>query len=94
MVWVTIFISPVRDEGGDVVQHFASFVDTTRHKEEENRLRFLLDELTHRTQDTLATVLAIAKQTLGRVVDKEAVNDFEGRILALSEAQSLQGRES
>ena len=94
MVWVTIFISPVRDEGGDVVQHFASFVDTTRHKEEEDRLRFLLDELTHRTQDTLATVLAISKQTLGRLADKEAVTDFEGRILALSEAQSLEGRES
>jgi hypothetical protein len=29
MFWAAIFISPVRDEGGEVVQHFASFVDLT-----------------------------------------------------------------
>ena len=94
MVWVTIFISPVRDEGGAVVQHFASFADITRHKEEEDRLCLLLDELRHRTQDTLATVLAIAKQTLGRSADKEVVDNFEGRILALSNVQDLLGRMS
>ena len=92
MVWVTVFISPVRDEGGDVVQHFASFADITRHKEEEDRLRFLLDALAHRTQDTLSAVLAIAKQTLGRSADEEAVDDFEERILALSKTQGLPGR--
>ena len=90
MVWVTIFISPVRDEGGDVVQHFASFVDITRHKKEEDRLRVLLDELTHRTQDTLSAVLAISKQTLGRLKDRKVVNDFEARILALSKTESRQ----
>jgi PAS domain S-box-containing protein len=58
--WASIYISPVRDEGGDVVQHFASFVDLTKHKQEKDRLRFLLDELNHRTQNTLATVQAIA----------------------------------
>ena len=30
--WAAIFISPVRDESGDVVQHFASFVDLTKQK--------------------------------------------------------------
>ena len=30
---------------GDVVQHFASFVDLSKHKDEEDRLRFLLGEL-------------------------------------------------
>ena len=90
----TIFVSPVRDEAGEIIQHFASFIDTTRHKKEEDRLRFLLDELNHRTQNTLATVLAIAKQTLGGVVDNEIADVFQGRILALSKAQSLLGRTS
>jgi PAS domain S-box-containing protein len=27
--WATVFIHPVRDEGGAIVQHFASFVDIT-----------------------------------------------------------------
>ncbi len=92
--WATIFVSPVRDPGGVVVQHFASFMDTTRHKNEEDRLRFLLDELNHRTQNTLATVLAIAKQTLASAADREMVGVFEGRVLALSKAQALLGRTS
>ena len=92
--WARIFISPVRDESGDVVQHFASFVDFTKQKQEEDRLRFLLDELNHRTQNTLATVQAIAVQTLCGAADKEVVDTFEGRILALSKAHSLLGREN
>ena len=27
--WAGLFISPVRDESGDIVQYFASFVDLT-----------------------------------------------------------------
>lgn len=48
--------------------------------------------MNHRTQNTLATVLAIAKQTLGGVVDEQIVNVYQGRILALSKAQALLGR--
>jgi PAS domain S-box-containing protein len=90
--WATVLISPVRDEADHIVQHFASFLDITRHKEEEDRLRFLLDELNHRTQNTLATVMGISTQTLHGVADQEVVKAFEGRILALSKAQSLLGR--
>jgi PAS domain S-box-containing protein len=91
MFWAAVFISPVRDKTGDVVEHFASFVDLTKHKQEKDRLRFLLDELNHRTQNTLATVQAIAVQTLRGAADKEAVAAFEGRILALSKAHGLLG---
>ena len=92
LFWATIFVSPVRDEAGKVVQHFASFVDLTRHKEKENRLRLLLDELNHRTQNTLATVMAIARQTLRGAADKAEVDAFLGRALALSKGHSLLGR--
>ena len=92
--WAVVFISPVRDKAGDIEQHFASFVDLTKHREEENHLRFLLDELNHRTQNTLATVLAIAGQTLRNATDREQVDAFEGRILALSKAHSLLGRQN
>jgi PAS domain S-box-containing protein len=90
--WAAVFVSPVRDKTGDVVQHFASFVDLTEHKQEGERLRSLLDELNHRTQNTLATVQAIARQTLRGAVDKKVVDVFEGRILALSKAHGLLGR--
>lgn len=89
--WAAIFISPVRDKGGHVVQHFVSFVDLSNHIHEEEHLRFLLAELNHRTQNTLATVLAIAVQTLRGAADKEMVEAFEGRILALSKVHSLLG---
>lgn len=92
--WASVFVGPVRDDGGDVVQHFASFVDLTRHRQEQERLRFLLGELNHRTQNTLATVLAIAGQTLRGMADEGLIDVFERRILALSKAHGLLGRES
>jgi PAS domain S-box-containing protein len=90
----SIFISSVRNNRGDVVQQFASFVDVTKHNREKDRLRLLLEELNHRTQNTLATVLAITRQTLRGMADEEVVDALEGRILALSKTHSLLGRES
>jgi PAS domain-containing protein len=34
-VWVRNFITPVRSREGEILQHFASFVDVTEHKKEE-----------------------------------------------------------
>jgi PAS domain S-box-containing protein len=92
-LWAATFIGPVRDSNGEMEQHFISFLDLTRHKEEEERLRLLLDELNHRTQNTLATVQSIAVQTLRGAADDAVVEVFEGRILALSRAHSLLGRD-
>ena len=89
--WASLFISPVRDDTGEVVQHFASFVDLTKHRQEQERLQYLLDELNHRTQNTLATVLAIAGQTLRGMAADDVIAAFEGRVLALSKTQSLLG---
>jgi hypothetical protein len=46
--WAAVFISPVRDAGGDTVQYFASLIDPTKHKEDEARSKMLIDELNHR----------------------------------------------
>ena len=46
--WSAILVSPVRDESGDVIQHFASFVDLTDHKQEQAQSRMLIGELNHR----------------------------------------------
>ena len=66
----------------------------TVRRQEERRLRLLLNELNHRTQNILATVQAIAIQTLSGVADAGAVEAFENRILALSEAHRLLGLEN
>jgi len=50
--WSAVFISPVRDAGGAIIQYFASFADLTKHKEDEVRSRMLIDELNHRVKNT------------------------------------------
>lgn len=40
-VWLLVFITPVRNKDGAVEQHFSSFVNITRQKEEEERLQAL-----------------------------------------------------
>lgn len=59
LFWSAVLISPVRDQSGDIVQHFASFVDLTDHKQEQAQSRMLIDELNHRVKNTLATVQSI-----------------------------------
>lgn len=51
--WAALFISPVRDGNGAVVQHFASFVDLTKHKQEQARSIVMIDELNHRVKNAL-----------------------------------------
>uniref|UniRef100_B0T6I8 histidine kinase n=1 Tax=Caulobacter sp. (strain K31) TaxID=366602 RepID=B0T6I8_CAUSK len=92
--WTAIVTNPVQDESGAIVQHFASFVDLTGKRREAEHLRFLLDELNHRTQNTLTSVLAIAAQTLRGKADKALVEAFEGRVLALAKAHTLLGRDN
>ena len=56
----------------------------------EQRQRLLINELNHRVKNTLATVQAIAFQTLkGDVSLAEARARFEARLMALSRAHSL-----
>ena len=73
--WATIFISPVRDVRGDVVQHFISLVDQTKHYEKQAQLRMLINELSHRVKNTLATVQSIASQALRNATDPEVTRN-------------------
>lgn len=93
--WAIIFVGPVFDEHGTIVQHFASFLDVTRRRGDEERMRAMLDELDHRVKNTLATVQALAAQSLnGSQVGEEVRAAFEGRLLALSNGHKLLARES
>jgi PAS domain S-box-containing protein len=88
--WSAILISPVRDESGDVVQHFASFVDLTDHKQEHAQSRMLIDELNQRVKNTLATVQSIVWQALRNTTDPEVIRESIGtRLSALSRSHDL-----
>jgi PAS domain S-box-containing protein len=92
--WTAVFISPVRDEGGDIVQYFASFVDLTRHKEDKAQSKMLIDELNHRVKNTLSTVQSIVWQTLRTPSDPMVMREsIESRLFALSRSHDLLTRE-
>jgi PAS domain S-box-containing protein len=93
--WAALFISPVRDESGDIVQYFASFVDLTKHKEEEAQSRMLIDELNHRVKNTLSTVQSIVWQALRTTSDPKGIREsIETRLFALSRSHDLLTREN
>jgi PAS domain S-box-containing protein len=93
--WASIFISPVRDERGEVVQHFVSLVDLTRHKQDNARGKMMIDELNHRVKNTLSTVQSIITEALRRPAEPAAIREaIESRILALSRSHDLLTRSS
>jgi PAS domain S-box-containing protein len=93
--WVAVFVSPVRDENGAVIQYFASFVDLTKHKEDEARSKMLIDELNHRVKNVLATVQSIVWQALRTSSDPKIIQQsIESRLVALSRSHDLLTREN
>ena len=93
--WVGLFISPVRDEHGKIVQYFVSFVDLSSLKDEQARSRVLIDELNHRVKNTLSVVQSIVWQALRSTSDpKVALQAIESRLFALSRSHDLLTREN
>jgi PAS domain S-box-containing protein len=93
--WASVFISPVRDESGAVVQHFISLVDLTTYKREQVQSKMLIDELNHRVKNTLSTVQSIAWQALRNSSDPAIIREsIESRLFALSCSHDLLTRES
>jgi PAS domain S-box-containing protein len=88
--WASVFISPVLDVSGNVIQHFVSLVDVTRHKQAQATARLLIEELNHRVKNTLATVMSIINQTFRRSSDAKEIRDaIEARVFALSRSHDL-----
>lgn len=93
--WSAVFISPVLDDRGDVVQYFASFVDLTKHKDDEAKSRLLIDELNHRVKNTLSTVQSIVWQAMRTASDHKVIQEaIESRLFALSRSHDLLTREN
>jgi PAS domain S-box-containing protein len=93
--WGALFVSPVRDQDGNVVQYFVSLVDLTKHKDQEAQSRLLIDELSHRVKNTLSTVQSIVRQALRFYTHpKEIQGAVESRLIALSRSHDLLAREN
>jgi PAS domain S-box-containing protein len=87
---VSLTVSPLRDRSGKVVGASKVGRDITERKRAEKLQRILTDELSHRVKNTLATVQAIASQSLARARSpNDFVSSFGGRLQALANAHSL-----
>src|SRR5690606_21157774 len=87
---MSLTVSPMLDRAGNVVGASKIGRDVTERKRNEQLKRLLLDELNHRVKNTLATVQAIAGQSLSLASNpKEFVSSFNGRIQALARAHDL-----
>ena len=90
----TIFVSPVKDKSGKLIERFVSLVDTTRYEQAREHAAMLIDELNHRVKNTLATVQSIVTQAVRNSSDPQTVREsIETRIAALSRSHDLLGRE-
>ena len=63
---ISLTVSPVRDRSGRLVGASKVARDVTERKQAEALQRLLMEELSHRVKNTLASVQAIASQSLRR----------------------------
>jgi two-component sensor histidine kinase len=74
-----LMIEALRDEQGAIVGTTSVAVDISERKANEDQLRLLLRELTHRCKNLLAVTQAIARQTAART---RSIDDFLARFSA------------
>jgi two-component sensor histidine kinase len=85
--WLAYRLFPLGDGMGIVFRDVTDFKNAEAHRE------LLINELNHRVKNTLTMVQAIATQTF-KGVDAGAREDFEQRLLTLSNVHSLLTDES
>lgn len=89
--WNRLYISPVRDDAGDLIYFFASQLDVTaerRARELEAAEHVLLREIEHRAKNSLALVQGIVRLSRAASVD-EFAELVQGRVDALSNAHVI-----
>ncbi|WP_414087767.1 PAS domain S-box protein [Rhizobium sp. BR 314] len=90
LVDVLLSVSPIYDTYGRIVGASKIAHDISAKKEAEHLQSVLVGELNHRVKNVLATVMAIARQTLGREdVSKTSVETFEARLASMARAHDL-----
>ncbi|MGE6784483.1 response regulator [Ensifer adhaerens] len=91
--WAHSRAIPVLGSDDEIVEWFGAARDITARKRSEETQRLLLSELSHRVKNMLATVQAIANQTLRSAKDPAAfVESFSGRLQSMSRMHTLLSR--
>jgi two-component sensor histidine kinase len=85
-----LMIEPLRDDQDHILGTTSVAVDVSERKANEDQLRLLLRELTHRCKNLLAVIHAIARQTASRTRSVEDFLDrFSARLVAIGASHDL-----
>lgn len=88
LIDVSLSVSPIMNRAGRVVGASKIARDISERKRAQERYKLLLGEMKHRIKNTLATVQAIASQTMKSASPDER-NAFNARLQALGRAHDL-----
>jgi PAS domain S-box-containing protein len=84
------YSSVLRDSTGRPITLNVQILDVTERRQAAETQRLLVGELNHRVKNTLATVQAIATQTLRHTLNPEQFSQtFSGRIQSLARANAM-----
>jgi PAS domain S-box-containing protein len=87
--WFLTRATPVRDDQGRVTAWFGSTTDIHDRRQAEDRQRRLTSELSHRVKNILSVVQVLASRSGAKAASvAECIEMFQGRLQALSAAQS------
>ena len=88
--WYDLHVEPNLKPDGSVSGITCASIDITHRKRNEEQMRLVMRELTHRTKNLLTVVIAIARQTSTQATTVETfVPALIARLRALSAAQDL-----
>jgi PAS domain S-box-containing protein len=85
---ISLTVSPIKAPDGTIIGASKIARDITERKQAEQRQQLLVGEVKHRIKNLLATVQAIARQTL-KGAPAEEREAFVARLMALANAQDL-----
>jgi PAS domain S-box-containing protein len=88
--WFLSRAVPIRNAAGEIMRWFGTNTDITEQRKADETQRMLTSELSHRVKNMLATVQAIATQTLRHSQNPaQFVTSFGGRIQSMSRMHSM-----
>lgn len=89
-VFVSLTVSPIRNQRGEVVGASKIARDITQTKESERRIRMLLREINHRVKNQYAVILSLIRETgLSSVSIEEFQAKIRTRIASLAASHDL-----
>lgn len=89
-IWIDFQLEPVFDRTGTVTELIPSGVDITDRKQAEAHRELLINELSHRVKNTLATIQSMARQSTRSATSMETFRDaFDARLQSIAASHDL-----